>query len=48
LDEVELRRNDFGWVSAQVSQTLLRLIFPEYPDTRVCYTLPDWVKEKLK
>ena len=45
---VDIKRNGFGWVSAEISQELLRLIFPYYPDTRYCRELPEWVKEKLK
>jgi hypothetical protein len=45
---VEICRNAYGWVSAEVSKELLRMIFPKYPDISERYPLPEWIKQRLK
>jgi len=47
LMSVTIERNAYGWVSAEVSRELLRLIFPHYPVLDECHPLPQWVKDKL-
>jgi len=44
----EIYRNQYGWVSLEVSKELLAHIFPKYPDISVCHPLPCWIKERLK